>query len=509
MQAKKSSSFDKISNAMLKKVPAMVIPVTKVINKSLTQAHVPAKFKIAELIPLHKSGSKKSFNNYRPISLLSVLSKLLEKAAYEQIYNYFEEHFLTNVQFGFRKGHETQHCIANFLNNIYSNKNKQYHGAVFIDLRKAFDTVPHNILLEKLNYYGFDCNALGWISDYLSGRFQATDIEGNISNLLEISVGVPQGSILGPLLFLIFINDLPGSLKLFTSLFADDTTFQYSSNTLQELSNAMNRELEIASQWFADNRLSIHPNKTTCMLFTKGNTKKLDMNISIMNTKIEQVGTGRMNETTKFLGMIVDDKLTWEPHINKVASKLRSINFYLAQVKHILPEKLKVNLYNALFKPHIEYCLNIYGHANISKLTKIQKRAIRLTFNSKYNAHAEPLFKKAKTLKIKDLYKLNALTFMRKIADQQAPIVINDMYTYFVEKNRKYHVFGEDMPSTSFFNQFPNHSFPKLWNIEMNSNNPPEFKSLVKSFKLQIKNQILDSYYEKCTLKKCYVCQTN
>ena len=173
------------------------------INKSLETGIVPTVLKQAKIVPLYKSGSKEEATNYRPISLLPVFSKLLEKTVYNQFSKYFEQ-FITPVQFGFRTKHSTVHCILNFLNNVSANRSSKYHVSVFLDLKKAFDTVPHNVLIEKLKSYGVKQTELAWFSNYLSGRGQSTCVRNATSALENILCGVPQGSILGPLLFFSF-----------------------------------------------------------------------------------------------------------------------------------------------------------------------------------------------------------------------------------------------------------------------------------------------------------------
>ena len=506
MESKKSSSFDKLSNAMVKKlVRGLIKPITILINKSLEESFVPANYKIARVLPLYKSGDKCCFNNYRPISLLSVLSKLLEKAAYRQMYEYFEAHFMTPNQFGFRRGHETQHCVMNFLRNIWSNADKKYHVGIFIDLKKAFDTVDHRILLSKFKYYGFDDASLAWIRDYLSDRKQAVDVEGSVSGLLDILFGVPQGSILGPLFFLIFINDLPGALKLLLSLFADDTTLQWSGNSVRELEAVINRELEAATEWFSANRLSLHPGKTQFMVFTSNRRKAPSLNLKIMGIPIKQCGELHDTKYVTFLGLILDEKLQWKGHVSKIASKLRSTIFLLNQVKNVLPLKVKINLYNALIKPHIEYCLNIYGNSpSLPIIEKLQKKAIRITFRSSYSAHAIPLLKKANTPSVRDLYKLNICTLMRKHSEGTLPENIHSMFKFHFHQNRQANFFETQKSYTALLDSLPNYLFPKIWNENFKN---CDIGSTVRSFKKRFKDEIIESYSESCTAKDCYSCK--
>ena len=505
LESKKSSSFDNLSNYMVKMLrKGLTKPLTKLINKSLKDSLVPSKLKLARIVPLHKSGKKDTFNNYRPISLLSVLSKLLEKVAYIQIYDYFNEHFLSNNQFGFRSRHETQHCILNFLKNIWENRDCKMHVGIFLDLRKAFDTVNHNILLRKLKFYGFDEAAVSWVRHYLTGRKQAVDLNGTVSNFLEMTCGVPQGSILGPLFFIIYINDLPNASKLFASLFADDTTYQHSGNSITEIEQFINNELRLASNWFDANRLTLHPGKTQFMVFMRNRRDPPKLNLKILGVPIKQCGEKFETKTITFLGVVMDEKLSWKAHVNKVATKIRSANFMLNLVKNTLPEKLRITLYNALVKPHIEYCLGLYGRSpSIATIEKLQKRAIRITFRASYTAHAEPLLKRAKTLKVNDLYKVNTCTFMYKHVYNGLPNNIQAMFKFHPIKNRQLNIFEEQKASTSIINSLPSFTFPKLWNEEFGNG---ELIPTTKAFKKEFKNFIIDSYYTKCDLKDCYSC---
>ncbi len=508
LENKKSSSFDLMSNSMLKKLKTGITkPLTKVINASIRDGHVSPSYKIARLIPLHKSGSRTVFNNYRPVSLLSVKSKIVEKVVYKQIYEYFEAHFMTPSQFGFRKGHETQHCVLNFLRNIRNNSHKKYHVGLFLDLRKAFDTVDHEILIDKLIYYGFEKSAVKWIKSYLSGRLQATDVDGKVSSFLEIILGVPQGSILGPLLFLIFINDMPGAIKLLVSLFADDTTIQFSGDSVFELERTINFELIKASNWFIANRLSLHPQKTQFLVISNVNVVTPKLNLSIMGTKINQVGKDFKDKAIKFLGIWVDEKLTWSHHIDKVAGKLRSILFHLNKVRNLLPEKLKLMLYNGLFKPHLEYCLTIFGHctSKIKVLETLQKRAIRAVYKKNKLAHAEPLFKQGGTLKLQDLYKLNVMSLLRKQIDEILPINIQTAFIFYHNQNRKKNVFRSEFPVNALIDKLPYYLFPRSWNNLAICEN---LQLTVKSFKSMVKKHYLENYYSVCTVKKCY-CRNN
>ena len=226
--------------------------------------------KIVKVIPIHKGGSIQDMNNYRPISLLSIFDKIIEKLMHKRLYNFMEENdILYHKQFGFRKGNSTINALMQITEKIKESIDKGKYGCgIFIDLRKAFDTVNHNILLMKLEHYGIRESALLWFAAYLNKRKQFVSINGENSELRELSCGVPQGSVLGPLLFLIYINDLPNiSSKLDIFLFADDTNIYYENESFKELEKIVNKELKNLYLWLSINRLALNIEKNKLFNF--------------------------------------------------------------------------------------------------------------------------------------------------------------------------------------------------------------------------------------------------
>ena len=415
LPAKNSCGYDDISSIFLKRITTFIIkPLTIVINQVLNNGIFPDKLKIAKVVPIFKSGDCALTNNYRPISLLPVISKVIEKIIYTQLSLYFESNKLfSDSQYGFRPNRSTEQATLELTDRIISAMdNNDVPIGIFLDLSKAFDTIDHAILLSKLEHYGVDGIPLQLVKNYLTNRKQYVKLNEVDSNLLPINTGVPQGSILGPLLFIIYINDFTRASSIFVFIcYADDTTLFSTLNNLVNAQNInpdiiINKELAKINEWLEINKLSLNVTKTKFMVFhTQHKHRAIKPPVpKIKNKNIEKV------EQFKFLGLTLDSNLNWKKHSDNITNKCSQIIGILNRLKQILPQNIKIMLYNALLLPHINYCLVTWGY-QCKRINILQKRAIRLITLSTYNCHTAPLFKKLKLLTIKDMLALQELKF--------------------------------------------------------------------------------------------------
>ena len=318
LKNKSSYGHDEISNKIIKRAKnSLIQPLMLIINQMLMTGKFPSDLKISRVKPLFKSGDASLFSNYRPISLLPSFSKIFEYIIFKQLYTYMNDNKLFSIeQYGFRTGHSTELAALHLVNDLTKQMDTgKVPTNIYIDLSKAFDTLDHSILLDKLNYYGIRGVAYNLLHSYISNRYQYVDFNGSISSTKVVDTGVPQGSILGPLLFLIYINDLPSVSPLFNMvMYADDTTLYCNlSNNTNE--NDLNSELHKISEWLASNKLSLNAQKTKFMVFHSMQRKVKYPVLTINNTIIERV------KQFNFLGIILHYTLKWQKHIDYISKK--------------------------------------------------------------------------------------------------------------------------------------------------------------------------------------------
>ena len=345
---------------------------------SFKEGAFPSLNKEASVCPIFKKGDRTKCENYRPISLLSNLSKLFEKVMYARIEDFLKSSdILYKYQFGFRKQHSTNHALLSIVEQIRTSLDKKmYTCGVFVDLEKAFDTVNHKILLSKLDHYGIRGVANSWFESYLSDRYQTVQLNGATSSRQPITCGVPQGSILGPLLFLIYINDMHLSVASSTVFhFADDTNLMCSGMTLKKLRRALNKDLALLYDWLCANRLSINTGKTEFIVFRPPrHNVDIRLTLKFHHTKLFE------STKIKYLGLILDNKLSWKPHITELCKKLSRAVGMLYKIRTFCPTSVMRSLYFSLFNSHLSYGLVVWGNASkidINKITSLQEKAIK------------------------------------------------------------------------------------------------------------------------------------
>lgn len=412
LPVKTSKGVDNFSNILIRKIRYSIrLPLMILVNKSLLVGEFPDAMKIAKVFALHKGGVKSDLDNYRPISLLSVLSKILEKAMLARLVDFFDaNNILYDKQFGFRKGHSTVNAVQQLVGDILSGFEKNFKClALFLDLRKAFDVCHHGIMLSKLSHYGVRGTALSWFESYLSERKQFVEISGISSTMRPVKMGIPQGSILGPILMSVMINDIKNSLKLSDCiLFADDTTIYLFGRNVKFLYTKMQREINLLSQWFQDNLLIVNVKKTKLMLFCpKSQNDIVNCTLQLNNEVIDRVSA------FKFLGIWLDQNLIWDEHATFLLKKIVPFKFALYKLKPFLPAYCLRTIYYSFVHSRLIYGLSVWGpmlkRDTLDKLIKLQKSFIRIINNAALLANSSPLFLKSKILKLEDLISLELL----------------------------------------------------------------------------------------------------
>ena len=322
-ESKSSSGIEEISNITVKAAgPVICEHLVFLINKSLSESIFPSSLKLAKVLPLHKNGSKDDVNNYRPISLLVVWSKIF---VFNRIFNYLEEHtYINENQFGFRKKHSTIDAVAKLVEVVRDSKLKMELIAFLLDKKKAFDTIDHDILLHKLDRYGIRGKSLKWTESILTDRKQCVENENAFSDWRKIECGVPQGSILGPLLFLVYINDLPiACMKCQAFLFADDTCLLGRNCTIEELQ----ADLLAVSDWLQNNKLTLNIKKMCQLNLTFGKSAS-SPNFHLINENLNVLNS------CKYLGVFLDNKLSFKPHIESVLERLGRQCGIVSKLRH-------------------------------------------------------------------------------------------------------------------------------------------------------------------------------
>lgn len=492
-----SAGYDDIDIRIIKRCIHLICkPLSAIFNQCMEHGIFPDKMKIAKVVPVFKSGSPEIMTNYRPISVLSVFSKIFEKCIAARLVEFLTKcNIIKKNQYGFRAGHSTSSALTDFIHKVISAIDKgEILLGLFLDLSKAFDTLDHKILLAKLRKYGIRGVTLKLFKNYLTNRKQFVRIDNHTSEYKSIRCGVPQGSILGPILFLLYINDLSNASKILKCiLFADDTSIFLSRNDVISLQELFNSELQYITKWLSMNKLSINVSKTKFMVFTKKKCNIDDLSISMCNSQIQQVSSLR------FLGVIIDNKLNWASHINYVCNKV-SRNIGIMYKLNSMPRSVLKLIYNTIILPHLYYGITAWGNANathIQRLIVLQKRAIRIVAHAPFLAHTQPLFASLKILRLNEMYMYQSAIFMYLCQHLLLPSSLqalfslnNKFHNYDTRSANKFH-----LPKThlSLYQRSIIYSGPRLWNSLPSAIR--DSKSL-NVFKLRYKSFLLNSYVQ-------------
>ena len=451
--------------SVIKKTSTIISPfLEKLFNHSMKEGVFPSELKMAKVTPIYKKDNSERLENYRPVSVLPVFGRIFEKIIYTRLYSFLTtQGILHEKQFGFRQAHSTSQALNYSVELIQKSLSKKQHVlAVFIDLSKAFDTLDHKILLDKLYNYGIRGSTHKLLTSYLTNRQQYTNALGEDSDKLPILYGVPQGSCLGPLLFLIYINDLVKSTCLSEFvLFADDTNIFVSANSKKLVYEYADSVLRAVCNYMNANKLHINQAKCCYMYFSpnkkRGTIDDEDLNLKISGKEIELV------QEAKFLGVIIDDKLSWTPHIQNLTKKLKCHIGCINRIKNNIPAKLHRQLYHTLFESHLTYGITVWGGGSFSKLEPLftmQKKCLRILFGNKdayldkfktsarcrpfdsqilgqeffAKENSKPLYNVNEILTVYNLYLYHTSNEVFKILKYRTPI---SLYSLYIRSTRK------------------------------------------------------------------------
>ena len=487
---------------IIKKAAHIICPYLSVyFNTCMAKGIFPDILKVGKVTPIFKKGNVEEVGNYRPVSTLPIFGKIFEKVIYSRIYKFaLSQNILDKNQFGFRKSHSTSHAVNLSVKIIKDALRKKKHIlGIFVDLSKAFDTIDHKTLIHKLYRYGIRGNANSLIKSYLSSRSHYTEIHGEKSDPLTVTFGVPQGSVLGPLLFLFYINDIANcsDLGLFI-LFADDTNIFVEGTSAEEAYLKGNKLLKLVKEYMMHNKLHINMSKCCYIHFQPKNSvsNNDDLHLHIDNTPIKKTSTAQ------FLGVVIDKDLSWEPHVSALRRKLGYASGTLNRIRDSVPAELHRDLYHTLFESHLTYCISVWGGAPACTKSKIftsQKSCIRILFGDKacylekFNTcarsrpyrkqhldgnffqkeHTKPLFNEHSIMAFDNLYVYHSFMETFKTLKLRTPLSLYDCYTKSTRKDT-----ALLMPTHS--DDFISRS-TKIWNTIS-----PKLKMLDFSFKISL-----------------------
>lgn len=454
----------------IKFVIDIIAPILEhVINLMFSVGTFPKQLQMSKVTVIFKGGDINNFSNYRPISIIPVFSKCIEKLIYKRMSSFSTKHsIITPCQFGFRKGCSTEMALLRQKELILQSfEDHLCTLGIFIDYSKAFDSINHDSLFEKLQHYGFRGTFLKLIISYFKHRHQQVTINGFVSEFKPIKAGVPQGSILGPLLFNLYVNDIVNicaNTKFI--IYADDTSVFITGRDPSNLIEKGNVVLNKIHTWSIANSLNLNAAKTKAVIFRPQNKT-----LGITNSLKLGTSTIELSRVAKSLGVIFEEHMTWTDQVNATLNKLSKTVGILSKFRYVLPQNIKLLIYKSLFLSNLSYCHLVWGtttKTNVQKLHKLQKKAIRNIVSAAYDAHTEPIFKALHLFPVHELY--------HTILNNRYKSAIKNNDTFFTELSaltraehvrilRTREVWRLPRPRTNYATQMLKYQLPLLLNI--------------------------------------------
>ena len=494
----KSSALNNISSNIVKLVvPVLADQFAHLFNCSIEQSIFPQKWKEATVVPIPKPGDRTQISNYRPISLLPLPGKILEKIIHSQLSSQLESaHVLSECQHGFRKRHSTSHAFYQLINQIYTNNDKGFPTlAVFIDFKKAFDCVQHKQLLNKIKSLNTGQKLVNWSTDYLDNRKQKVLANNELSSVQTITNGVPQGSILSPLYYIIYANDIPHIISQSEVIqYADDTVLLSNNPNYDQACLEIQAGLSQLENWCSLNGISVNPKKSKAMLFGTNNqlARCKSKQIYIDNCEIEYVST------YTYLGMLLDKSLSLENHLQKVIQRTTAKMVELRKMRRFLNTQAALMVYKSMILPIIEYGNIFLGACSLDsrkKLQSLQNKSLRCALSEDKYSNVDELHKKANKNKLAQRRNKQTILFMytqsRKLVKHKKE---NDTSQVRTRSGGKLN-FRLRKPRTEKFRKSISYKGKKLWNsLDKELQHVPDhgaFKHRIKAiFKQKIKGMI-------------------